>query len=146
MKRRNILRAILVGAAGLATASRAATAQESKRMRVVYHLSDLEKVSFVLSNMENHVRGVGGPGVADVRVVVHGPALKAFHAMSADPNTSVSSDRLMKLQVGFDACANTMRAQNIKLDDLLPGFGVAEKGGVVRLTELQMQGYAYLRP
>jgi hypothetical protein len=28
----------------------------------------------------------------------------------------------------------------------LPGFIVAEKGGVVRLAELQSQGYAYLRP
>jgi intracellular sulfur oxidation DsrE/DsrF family protein len=146
MERRNIFKAILVAAAGLATPSRAVTAQESNRMRVVYHLSDLEKVAFVLSNMENHVRGVGGPGVADIRVVVHGPALKAFHAKSADPTTSDASDGLMKLQVGFDACANTMRAQNVKLEDLLPGFGVADKGGVVRLTELQMQGYAYLRP
>ncbi|MGY4309282.1 intracellular sulfur oxidation DsrE/DsrF family protein [Bradyrhizobium sp. USDA 4369] len=39
-----------------------------------------------------------------------------------------------------------MKAQGVKLDDLLPGFAVAEKGGVVRLTELQQSGYAYLRP
>jgi Domain of unknown function (DUF1791). len=36
--------------------------------------------------------------------------------------------------------------QGVKLDDLTPGFVVAEKGGVVRLAELQQQGYAYLRP
>nr|WP_186294125.1 DsrE family protein [Bradyrhizobium guangdongense] len=48
--------------------------------------------------------------------------------------------------VGFDACANTMKAQGVKLDDLTPGFVVAERGGVVRLAELQQQGYAYLRP
>ena len=29
---------------------------------------------------------------------------------------------------------------------LLPGFIVADKGGVVRLAELQSQGYVYLRP
>jgi uncharacterized protein len=29
---------------------------------------------------------------------------------------------------------------------LLPGFIVAERGGVVRIAELQSQGYLYLRP
>ncbi|MGB7254640.1 MAG: hypothetical protein WBC94_13635, partial [Xanthobacteraceae bacterium] len=44
------------------------------------------------------------------------------------------------------ACINTMRAQNVTLKDLLPGFAVADKGGVVKLADLQARGYAYLRP
>ena len=43
-------------------------------------------------------------------------------------------------------CGNTVTSQNISLKDLLPGFISAEKGGVVRLAELQSQGYLYLRP
>jgi intracellular sulfur oxidation DsrE/DsrF family protein len=43
-------------------------------------------------------------------------------------------------------CGNTVTPQNISLKDLLPGFVSAEKGGVVRLAELQSQGYLYLRP
>lgn len=39
-----------------------------------------------------------------------------------------------------------MRAQNVTLKDLLPGFVVADKGGVVKLADLQARGYAYLRP
>jgi len=39
-----------------------------------------------------------------------------------------------------------MISQNVTLRDLLPGFVSAEKGGVVRLAELQSQGYQYLRP
>jgi uncharacterized protein len=39
-----------------------------------------------------------------------------------------------------------MKSQNIGLKDLLPGFISADKGGVVRLAELQSQGYLYLRP
>ena len=30
--------------------------------------------------------------------------------------------------------------------DLLPGFVAADKGGVVRIAELQSRGYLYLRP
>lgn len=44
------------------------------------------------------------------------------------------------------ACGNTVTSQKISLKDLLPGFISAEKGGVVRLAELQSQGYLYLRP
>jgi intracellular sulfur oxidation DsrE/DsrF family protein len=32
------------------------------------------------------------------------------------------------------------------LADLLPGFVAAERGGVVKLAELQRDGYLYLRP
>jgi intracellular sulfur oxidation DsrE/DsrF family protein len=39
-----------------------------------------------------------------------------------------------------------MKAQKITLQDLLPGFVEASEGGVVKLAELQAQGYVYLRP
>ena len=39
-----------------------------------------------------------------------------------------------------------MKAQKVGLADLLPGFVAADKGGVVRIAELQSQGYFYLRP
>jgi intracellular sulfur oxidation DsrE/DsrF family protein len=39
-----------------------------------------------------------------------------------------------------------MKAQHVTLSDLLPGFVEAEKGGVVRIAELQSQGYFYIRP
>jgi intracellular sulfur oxidation DsrE/DsrF family protein len=39
-----------------------------------------------------------------------------------------------------------MKSQKVTLPDLLPGFVNADKGGVVRIAELQSQGYLYLRP
>jgi intracellular sulfur oxidation DsrE/DsrF family protein len=39
-----------------------------------------------------------------------------------------------------------MKSQNVALKDLLPGFVIADRGGVVRTAELQSQGYLYLRP
>jgi uncharacterized protein len=44
------------------------------------------------------------------------------------------------------ACAKTTHGMDISIADLLPGFVVAEKGGVVKLAELRHEGYAYLRP
>lgn len=147
MERRSLFRAGLAGALGLfGLAGSARAADSTPRPRVAYHLADFDRVIFVLGNIQNHVDGTGGPGKADIRLVVHGPALKAFHAISADDNIVAMAERLIKSGVGFDACANTMKAQGVKVDDLTPGFAVAEKGGVVRLAELQVQGYAYLRP
>ncbi len=147
MQRRSLLRASLAGLIGVFGAREAAAAAEPPaRQRVVYHLADADRVIFVLGNLQNHVDGVGGPGKADVRLVVHGPALRAFHALAAEDHTVSMLQKLVEAGVGLDACANTMKAQGVKLDDLTPGFVVAEKGGVVRLAELQQQGYGYLRP
>ena len=145
MRRRNLLQLALAltPASLLATRANAAAPDASK---AVYHLDDLDKVDFVLGNIRNHFGGMGGPDKVTIALVVHGPALKAFHSAEATPDMSKRTDELAKTGLQLNACINTMRAQNVTLTDLLPGFIVADKGGVVRLAELQGQGYAYLRP
>ena len=148
MHRRNILTAAIAGVSGLfaaATATRRAQAAPDKA-KVVYHLSDLDKVSFVLGNIHNHFDGMGGPDKVTISLVVHGPALKAFQTSSASPDLSHRVGQFAKSGLELNACGNTMKAQKITLKDLLPGFVEAKKGGVVRLAELQSQGYVYLRP
>jgi intracellular sulfur oxidation DsrE/DsrF family protein len=51
-----------------------------------------------------------------------------------------------KAGLELNACGNSTKAQKLALKDLLPGFIVADRGGVVRIAELQSMGYAYLRP
>jgi uncharacterized protein len=131
-------------AAARAAAARAVAAAEYAK--VAYHLSDLDKVDFVLGNIRNHYAGMGGPDHVTIALVIHGPALKAFHVAAAAPDVTKNVEELKNLGLQLNACINTMRAQNVTLKDLLPGFIVAEKGAVVRLAELQSQGYAYLRP
>ena len=89
---------------------------------------------------------LGGPDKVKIALVVHGPALKAFRGNT--PNQGVKSDvgEVRAAGVELQACGHTMEAQKLTLGDLLPGFAVAEKGGVVKLAELQAQGFAYLRP
>jgi len=149
MLRRRLLTALLgtagaVGAAAFGSARAPDAAPDAAK--VVYHLADLDKVAFVLSNIRNHFAGMGGPGSVTIALVVHGPALKAFHAASASKDVTESTRELTKSGLALTACLNTMRAQNVTLAELLPGFAVAEKGGVVRLAKLQAQGYIYLRP
>ena len=148
MHRRNILTAVLAAGGGLlavATASRRANAAPDKS-KVVYHLADLDKVAFVLGNIRNHYDGVGGPDKVTIALVVHGPALKAFQAAQASPDLTRHVDEFAKSGLVLTACGNTLQAQKITLADLLPGFIKADEGGVVRIAELQAQGYVYLRP
>jgi len=149
MYRRNILWGAM-SALGMAfTTSRARAATEPGvpgKLSVVYHLADLDKVHFVLGNIQNHIDGVGGPDNVTIALVVHGPALRAFHAEQANWDIAHRIGVFSKAGMELAACANTMIAQNVTLKDLLPGFISADKGGVVRLAELQSQGYLYLRP
>jgi intracellular sulfur oxidation DsrE/DsrF family protein len=149
MHRRNILWGAVsaFGAAFAAAGARAATGPAATaKLKVVYHLSDFDRVNFVLGNIRNHIDGVGGPDNVTLALVVHGPALKAFHAASANPDVSGRLGQFAKEGVELAACGNTMAAQKVTLKDLLPGFVSAERGGVVRIAELQSSGYLYLRP
>jgi intracellular sulfur oxidation DsrE/DsrF family protein len=149
MRRRRFLRAFLAGGMGLFAASRAAAqtpATKAKRQRVVYHLDDVDKIAMALRNVDNHIEGTGGPGKADLSIVVIGPALAMFRQDKADGIMSVTVAAMQQHGVQFNACGNTMRGMKLELSDLLPGFVKAEQGGVVRLAELQDDGYAYIRP
>jgi len=147
MHRRNILTA-LAGIGGLfaAAATTRSTQAATDKPKVVYHLSDLDKVSFVLGNIRNHFDGMRGPDKVTIALVVHGPALKAFNTASANPDLARRVGEFGKAGLELSACGNTMKGMKIALNDLLPGFVVAERGGVVRIAELQSMGYAYLRP
>ena len=149
MDRRNMLlrAAAAIGAAFAAAGAKAATETPAAgKLKVVYHLNDLDKVGFVLGNIQNHFQGVGGPDNVTIALVVHGPALRAFHAASANPDVSKRVGQFSKAGLEMAACGNTMKSQKVTVKELLPGFVVADKGGVVRIAELQSQGYLYLRP
>jgi uncharacterized protein len=150
MQRRNFFKSVLAMtgvAAGLAANGAAQAAPIAKnKQKVVYHLSDAEKVPFVLSNIQNHIAGVGGPEYVQIVLVVHGPALKAFHKALADSKVQQTISNLKEEGVSLDACANTMKAQKVDENGLLPGFVKVDQGGVVRIAQLQGDGYVYLRP
>jgi len=149
MHRRSILWAAASAFGAAFAASRASAATEApttKKLKVVYHLNDLDKVSFVVGNIQNHLDGVGGPDNVTIALVVHGQALRAFHASAANPDLTRHIGQFSKAGIELAVCGNTMKSQKVGLADLLPGFVAADQGGVVRIAELQSQGYLYLRP
>jgi len=140
------LAALAAGAVALRGGTGPARADETGVPRVAYHLADVDKVGFVLGNIQNHIDGMGGPDKVHIVLVVHGPALALFRKAKANPDVTRRLAAIAAAGVGLAACGNTMKAQQIGLGDLLPGFMRVDEGGVVRLAQLQAEGYAYLRP
>ena len=70
------------------------SALSGDKMKVVYHISEAEKVPFVLNNIRNHIKGVGGAENVEIIVVAHGPGLKPFHADSSKQKVASLVDEL----------------------------------------------------
>lgn len=122
---------------------------QPKKHKIVYHVDEasLDKTKFALGNLENHVKGVGGfAHIEAIELVVHGPALRHFVTVGMDPGVKEALERLQAQGLVFGACGNTMRGLNITLEQLPRGATPLPQGGVVRIMELQEQGYAYIRP
>lgn len=117
-----------------------------EKLKVVYHVTDAEKVPFVIGNIENHIRGVGGPENVEIILVAHGPAVKAFEKKESTATALDKIAGLNKKGVEFDACGNTLNKNNAQISDLADGFVRVDQGGVVRIAELQSKGYIYIRP
>ena len=152
--RRTILSRLLPGLAGGAAASalpvsaNAVTPVTSGTavQKVVYHLSEPTRVNFVLGNIKNHIVGKGGPDKVKIVLVVHGPALDSFVSSKANPDIRRQIEKRADDGVAFIACGNTMTGLKLSVGDMLGGFEVAEEGGVVRVADLQEQGFLYIRP
>jgi intracellular sulfur oxidation DsrE/DsrF family protein len=112
---------------------------------VVYHLTDAEKVSFVLTNISNHIQGAGGPDKVNIVLVIHGPAIQAFNDIEAVDRVRNRASGLHQQGVAFNVCGNSLKAMDLSLDELLPGM-VEVSQGVTRIAELQSRGYIYIRP
>jgi intracellular sulfur oxidation DsrE/DsrF family protein len=136
---------LLVSAAGAG----ASHLGDGKKHRILYQLDDpgVDKTRFVLNNIQNHVKGVGGfQNIEALELVVFGPALKLFVTKDMDSDVKHALEVLQAQGLVFGACGNTMKGMNVTLDQLASGAKPLPQGGVVRIMELQEQGFVYIRP
>ncbi|NKN33658.1 DsrE family protein [Marichromatium bheemlicum] len=122
------------------------TLAEEAPLDVVYHVSETDKVAFVLNNMQNHIDGVGGPDQVNLVLVAHGPAIRALDEIETTDRIRDAIERLRAQGVALEICGNTLEGYGYGLEDLVQGFSIVEQGGVTRIAELQSRGYVYLRP
>src|SRR2546428_207781 len=129
------LAAVLLVALVPPTARASHLKEQPKKHKIVYHLDEagLEKARDVLGKIQKHIPGDGA-------------ALRNFVTASMDVALRAALDRLQTQGLAVGACGNTMKAFNITLEQLPQGTRPLPQGGVVRVMELQEQGFVYLRP
>jgi hypothetical protein len=85
MHRRRILWGAFSAVGAVFAASRAnaiTSAEPQGKLKIVYHLNDLDKVSFVLGNIQNHLDAVGGPDHVTIAPGVWGYHCQFYQALT----------------------------------------------------------------
>ena len=146
MKRRLFIHAgaAFAGATFLIAAGAQGTgATAQKRHKLIIQVSDNDpaKWNLALNNAKNVQDDVGAANV-DIAIVAYGPGIGMLKLDS--PSASRVADTI-KANVRVVACENTMRAQKITKDDMLPAISYVP-AGVTEIMKKQGEGWAYLRP
>ena len=130
----------------LALSLSVATAQADEVRKLVIHVPQDDPKSMVQAlNMASNVPKALGMDNVIVEIVAQGPGLKLL-TMESDHAERVQS--LAMHDVKFSACGNTMAAVARKTGKepvLLEGVQKVQ-AGVIRVMELEEQGYSYVRP
>jgi intracellular sulfur oxidation DsrE/DsrF family protein len=106
---------------------------------------DAKTQKIALNNAVNLQKHYGGADKVDIEIVAFGPGLSIL--TTNNKNTSrVESMALNNIK--FSACQNTMRGFKRKKGHFPTLTDGVDKtpAGVVRIGELQQQGYSYIRP
>ena len=116
--------------------------------KVVIQVSfaDAKMQTIALNNAVN-VQKSFGPGEVAVEIVAYGPGLSILTKNPKNKNVQRVAS-LAKSDITFSACGNTMKKvakKTGKEPKLIDGVKVVP-AGVVRIMELQEQGYSYVRP
>lgn len=122
-----------------------------KAHKVAIHVDDNDpkRMNMALNNVQNLKKYYDDKGEkVTIELVAYGPGL---HMLRAD--TSPVKDRIATMSLAieglqFSACGNTHARMSKKAGKDVVLLDEAKKvpSGVVRLIELQEQGYAYVRP
>lgn len=125
-----------------------AMAEMGATHKVVIQVSSASaKVQAIALNNAVNVQKHYGPGEVDVEIVAYGPGLRILTQGKKNKQAKRVAS-LAKSDITFSACGNTMKKiakKKGKEPKLIDGVKVVT-AGVVRLMELQEQGYSYIRP
>jgi intracellular sulfur oxidation DsrE/DsrF family protein len=136
--------------AGLAFSGPSVHAGEAMH-KIAVHVdsSDPKTINLALNNVQNVKKYYESKGeTIRIEVVAYGPGLTMFLADKSPVKDRVAAMALEDPDLQFSACSNTHAKMSKKAGKQLALLPEAKMvpSGVVRLVELQEQGYSYIRP
>jgi intracellular sulfur oxidation DsrE/DsrF family protein len=124
--------------------SQAVFADAARKIVIQVSTDDVTTQNIAMNNAVNLQQALGQDNIT-IEIVAYGPGLSML-----TPNSPASKrvPGLAMQDIIFSACANTMTGIEKKTGkkvQLVDGVGIVE-AGVLRIMELQEQGYSYIRP
>ncbi len=114
--------------------------------KVVYHVNDTATQALAtLRNIRNHL---DTDPTAQITLVAHAFGVDFLMDGMKDRNDTTFDATVAALKnrgVKFEVCEITLKNRNLKKEQFIQEVDFTPSG-VVRLTKLQMQGYAYIKP
>lgn len=108
-------------------------------LQAVFHIDELEKWGLSLANIKNFIQA---EPTANIHVVVNSYGVQG---LIVDSKYKESIQELANQNVVFKACKNALHAFDLEKKDILEAVEIVP-AGVVELTKLQHEGFAYIRP
>ena len=127
----------------------AASGKVLHKVAIQVSQNDKAQMDLALNNAKNiieYYKGKGEP--VAIEIVTYGPGLHMLRSDTSPVKDRISPMALENPNLKFIACANTQANQS-KAEGkqvALIGEATVMPSGVVRLMELQTQGYTYIRP
>ncbi len=132
----------LTAAAVLCLAAAASWAQD----KVAYHINDTASQALgALRNAGNHL---DTDPTAQITIVTHAAGVDFLMQDAKDRNGNpyeIAVQGLVRRGVKFEVCEITLKNRSLKREQFIPEASFTPSG-VVRLTKLQVQGFAYIKP
>ncbi|MBR0832316.1 DsrE family protein [Bradyrhizobium manausense] len=122
---------------------------QSHRLVVQVDVNDPAIMNLALNNVSNTVQHYSEIGQkVEVELVAFGPGLHMLRDDTSPVKARIKSMSETMPEVAFSACGNTKENMARVEAKEIPLISQAKvtKSGVVRLMELQEQGWSYLRP
>ena len=137
----------IIGSLLIASLGHATENQKVHRLAVHVDANDPAIMNLALNNVENAMEYYRAKGEeVQVEIVAYGPGLHMLRADSSPVKDRIS--RLKQQNVTFSACGNTKAAMEKREGnpvEIVPQATVVPSG-VVRLMDLEEQGWSYVRP
>lgn len=119
--------------------------------KVAVHVddSDPQRINMALNNVQNLKAFYDSAGQqVEIEVVAYGPGLHMLRSDTSPVKDRISAMALEIEGLTFSACANTLSGMTKKEGKEIELVSESHMvpSGVVRLVELQEDGYAYVRP
>ena len=152
MDRRSIFGAGLVAMAIAPLFGRkAAAAPEKRQHKLAIHVdqNDPAVMRLALGNARNtHELYVAAGEDVAIEIVCYSQGLHMVRDDTSPVKEDIRSTRTKVPQLAFSACSNTKRAMEKTEGKIIPLIeeAVVVPAGVVRLVELQEQGFKYIKP